>query len=756
MHMPSLITDLAFLLMTAAMVTIIFRRLKLPLILGYILAGFVTGPYFPYFYDVSDQNSIDTWSEIGVIIILFHIGLEFSLPKMANLGTTAIVTAAVKMSGVMVTGYGLGILMGLGTTNSMFLGAMLSISSTVVIKKSFEELGVQGESYASLVMGSLVMEDVLGIFLMVILSTLSVSQSVNGMQLILSLLMMLMYLVVWLLLGIFFLPTFLNKVADLMSDEVLTVLSMGLCFFMAYIAHLLGFSMDLGAFLAGSLLAGTVHAGRIEKVTLGIKDMFGAIFFLSVGMMVDPSVIAEKWMVIVPVAVIAVIAKLIFATIGMVLSGQRLGTAIKGGISLAPIGEFSFIIASLGISLKVMDKTLYPMIVAAAIMTMIFTPVFIKKSDKAVEFISGHMPAKLKKKIEDYTCDSPEEKDGGREWPGVLRDFFRKVLLNGVVMLMVTFAGIRFVEPAMEKLMPEDFAKAAALLGIYLFIALFSRPLLDFHNVRFTNLWMESRSNRPPLVVLTVLKLCVVALIAYIPLHAFFGADALLFLAAAIAAIVFVGRSDFIRTWYLQMETRFLRNLNERLIAREEKIHGKQHWMDEDFSIISFYVPKDALYQGYTLEKLNWGRNQDVYVVKIRRGGHTTLMPPGRTVIHAGDKVYVVGSEKSLENFCRIRRLNPRRGIRTLKEFMETDYPDTASALSVLAIEVQGTEPYSGKAIRNTDIQSRGRCMILGIQKDGMNIPMPDAGMMIRKGDILWLIGSNKRLARMAALSTEA
>ena len=403
MHTPDMITDLAVMLLTAGLITILFKKIKQPLILGYILAGFLISPYFPLFFNVEDMDSISLWSEIGVIILMFHIGLEFNLHKLAKLGGTAVISAIVKMGGVMLTGYLVGILMGFSDISSLFLGCMLSISSTAVIQKSFEELEIKGQKYSQLVMGTLVIEDIVGIFMMVVLSTISVSQSVAGKELIISLALMICYLVVWLLLGIYLLPTFLNKVIKVMNDEMLLILSLGLCFGMVMIANFLGFSSELGAFLAGSLLAGTIHVERIEHLTGGVKDMFVSFFFLSVGMKVDPQAIVRYAPIIAVITLVAVIAKLIFATVGMLLSGQTLNTAVKSGFSLAPIGEFSFIIAALGVSLGVMEENLYPIIVSAAVITTFLTPFLIKNSGKVTELLQRRLPEKLLQKLNQYT-----------------------------------------------------------------------------------------------------------------------------------------------------------------------------------------------------------------------------------------------------------------------------------------------------------------------------------------------------------------
>ena len=324
MHIPALISDLAVMLITAGLITILFKKIKQPLVLGYILAGFLISSYFPFFPTVVDTENISTWSEIGIIFLMFHLGLEFNLHKLARVGSTAIITAIVEVAGILAMGYAAGRLLGFGTMDSIFLGGMLSMSSTTIIIKAFDELGLKKKKFTELVFGTLVIEDIAGIFMMVILSTISVSRHVSGGEVAKSLSMMILYLVIWLILGIYFLPTFLNKTIRIMNDEMLLIVSLGVCFGMVILAGALGFSSALGAFLAGSLLAGTIHVERIEHLTKGVKDLFGAVFFLSVGMMVNPGTLVEYAFPIVVVTLVTIAGKLIFSSLGMLLSGQTL------------------------------------------------------------------------------------------------------------------------------------------------------------------------------------------------------------------------------------------------------------------------------------------------------------------------------------------------------------------------------------------------------------------------------------------------
>lgn len=750
MHVPPLVIDLAIMLMTAGIVTIIFKKLRLPLILGYIVVGFLASPYFPMFFGVSSKESISALSEIGVIIILFHIGLEFDIHKLGKMGSTAIISAIVKISGTMLVGYVLGKIFGMTSVESLFLGAMISISSTVVIKKCFEDIKEKGK-YMSLVMGSLIIEDIIAVILMVILGTVSISKNINGSALLINLSLMGIYLIAWLLLGIFILPTFLNRVINLMSDEMKIVLSLGICFSMSLIANALGFSMELGAFLAGSFFAGTVHGEDIEHLTSGIKDLFGTVFFISVGTMVNPNIILKEWKLILLIVVLAIISKLIFGIIGMLLSGQDINTAVSGGVSLAPIGEFSFIIATFGISLEVMSDYMYPVIVVSSIATIILTPFLINKATGIVNMLYKITPKKISEKLFIYTSETQSEEEKTEDWRILIKSTFKKILLYGTIMLTIALSGIKLLAPILINLSGDLYGKIFACIFIYIGMTIFIKPILDFHNIYFTHLWLSHNANRPPLVVITVFKFAIIAFISYMPLYSLFGAYEIVPLILILIIILIIGKSKFIATSYLQLETRFLRNLNEKIIADEESKHGKRKWLDEDFNIISFFAEDGGDYVGKSLIELGWGKSLNIYIVKIKRNGKDIIMPSASCKINQGDKIYAIGEYKSIETFYKVIKIEPRKKIRTLKEFMNQDY-DGAHALSCLAIRVFGMEPYIGKPIRNTNIQSKGKCMILGIQKSGVTFIMPDVNMRIEKDDILWIIGSNNNVGKMLAL----
>ena len=449
--MPKLISDLAIMLLTAGVVAVLFKRFKLPLVLGYILAGFLVGPYMPWFFTVADESSIETWSEIGIIVLMFGLGLEFNLHKLASVGGTAIITALTEVFGMLVLGYLVGQAMGWGMMDSIFLGGMLSMSSTTIIIKAFDELGVRKEPFAQLVFGTLVIEDIAGIFMMIILSTVSVSKNISGVELALQLGMLVLYLALWLILGIYILPTLLRKAERYMNDETLLLASLGVCFGMVLLAEALGFSSALGAFLAGSLLAGTVHAERVEHLTSGVKDLFGSVFFLSVGMMLDPAMIVKYIVPILIVTLVTIFGKLIISSLGVLLSGQSLSKAVHCGCSLAQIGEFAFIIASLGMSLGVIEDKVYPIVVAVSILTTLTTPFFIKSADGIYGALTRILPKKLIDKLERYTGEDTTTREQDSDWGRFLRRYVKVTALYGVLMMGVTLLGQFVLFPLLQK-----------------------------------------------------------------------------------------------------------------------------------------------------------------------------------------------------------------------------------------------------------------------------------------------------------------
>ncbi len=751
MHLPELISDLALMLLTAGVVTVVFKKLKQPLVLGYILAGFLIGPYMPWFFTVADEVSISTWSEIGIIILMFSLGLEFNLHKLAKVGGTGVITAFTEVGGMLLLGYATGQLMGWGVMDSVFLGGMLSMSSTTIIIKAFDELGVMKKNFAQLVFGTLVIEDIAGIFMMIILSTISVSQNISGGDLALKLGLLVLYLVLWLILGIYLLPTLLNKSVMFMNDETLLIASLGICFGMVLLANALGFSSALGAFLAGSLLAGTVHAERVEHLTSSVKDLFGAVFFLSVGMMLDPAMVAAYIVPILIITVVTIIGKLFFSSLGVLLSGQSLKNAIHCGCSLAQIGEFAFIIASLGMSLGVIADYIYPIIVSVSVLTTLTTPTCIKGADKICNLVEKMLPKKLVDKLDRYTEDgdgSGAEDGQDSDWAAFMRRYMKTTLLYGVIMLGIVIIGTHVLFPALSEYLPELWmSRAICLVAVYLGMAIFIRPMLDVKSPQYTALWMKNKYNRLPLMALNAMRLIIIVLIAFAPMQSVAHVNGAWLLPVIALAVLLIYRSGAFASAYLSVEARFLANFNERNLGKFESSDAATEWLDEKLYVLEFTCPESGV-DGKSLVELGWGSLYGVNVVKIVRGKKFVDMPTGKTVITKNDRIYVIGEAGPLHSMCLGLNIPEEKSLPTLRQFIENENGGDGDLYSY-AISVGKDSPFAGNAIKDSRIREDYDCIILGLQRNRLPIAQPDINMTIQNGDLIWVLGTKTMAGRL-------
>lgn len=741
MHLPDLVSDLAVILLTGGVITVIFKKLNLPLVLGYILAGFLIGPYMPLFFSLADVEAVSTWSEIGIIILMFCLGLEFNLHKLASVGGTAIITALVEVGGMLAMGFAVGQLMGWGTMDSIFLGGMLSMSSTTIIIKAFDELNVRKTDFAQLVFGTLVMEDIAGIFMMIILSTISVSKSISGGALALQLGLLVLYLVLWLVLGIFLLPTLLNKASKLMSDETLLIVSLGICFGMVLLADALGFSSALGAFLAGSLLAGTVHAERVEHLTSGVKDLFGAVFFISVGMMLDPGAVVKYIWPILILTAVTIVGKLLFSSLGVLLSGHTLRQAIYCGCSLAQIGEFAFIIASLGLSLGVIADYIYPIIISVSVITTLTTPFFIKSADRICTGLERLLPQKLVQQLERYTDEEQSVKEQDSDWAVFLRRYVKRTVFYGVLMLGIVILGDAVLLPLLRETIHVPWiSKAITLCAVYLCIAMFIRPMLDAHSPQYTVLWAKKRSFRLPLIALSVIRVLVIVLIVFLPIRTVLGIHSLWLLPLLAAAVLVAGHFGWFASAYLSVETRFLTNFNERLLQQYGDSDDAT-WLDEKLYVTELICPSEEA--GKDLRALGWGRRYGVNIIKIVHGKRELDIPSGDTVLGEGDRLAVLGERENLVSL----RLSVGAGEAELPTLHT--YINGEKALYTYTLDVAKNDHLAGCTIRDSGLRENYDCMILGLQRNLLPIIGPDVNFVIQRGDLVWLLGS-RRMAEKA------
>ena len=449
----SLIVDLTLITIYAGITTLLCKKLKQPIVLGYVLAGILAGPYFDLLPTVKDKEDLTLWADIGVIFLLFGLGLEFSFKKMLNVGKAAMITANANIIFMLFIGYNTGLLLGWSTMDSFFLGSMISMSSTTIIIKAFSDLNIKKQKFTDLVFGVLVVEDLVGILMLVLLPTIALGSSINSMELGLSTLKLIFFLILCFITGIYLVPTFLSKIQQFLTDEMLLLITISLCFGMVLLATSSGFSSALGAFIMGSILSETELIGRIEKNLQPLKDFFGAVFFVSVGMMVNPLMFITYGKPIIVITLIVIIGKVLFSCFGFVASGQPLKTSVYGGFSLAQVGEFAFIIASLGMSLNVLSPKVYPIIVAVSVITTFLTPLMIKAAEPAYKTINRALPEKWANYINKYTSTTALTHSEERLWSALFKNYFLRLTLFSIILYsIIVFADV--VRPYVREIIP--------------------------------------------------------------------------------------------------------------------------------------------------------------------------------------------------------------------------------------------------------------------------------------------------------------
>ena len=748
-ELPPLIADLALILICAGIMTLVFKKLKQPLVLGYLVAGFIASPHFTLTPSVMDVASIHVWSDIGVIFLLFALGLEFSFKKIMKAGGPAIITTLTIIFGMMILGYLVGSAFGWGKMDALFLGGMICMSSTTIIYKAFEDLGLSKKNFAGLVMSVLILEDILAVVLMVILSTVAVSANFEGGELVMSLLKLFFFLVLWLVVGLYLIPIILRRTRKLMNDETLLVAALGLCFMMVVVAAKTGFSAAFGAFIMGSILAETLEAEHIERLVKPVKDLFGAIFFVSVGMMVDHAMIAQYWLPILIITLTVVLGQPLFAIIGVLLSGQSLKTAFQSGFSLSQIGEFSFIIATLGVSLGVTGDFLYPIVVAVSVVTIFLTPYVIRLAEPAYTLVSKLLPQKALTFLEDYAraTDTTTSKDSERK--NYFKDVSQMVLINGIVAVAICIVGFSVLQPLAVKWIPGIWGNIAT--GVILLIAL--SPFLRAIAVKksrgsktFDALWAGDRANRAPLLVASVIRYAIALGFTFVILGRLFHLPiALIILLSPVLGCILVF-NKWTKRSYKALEKTFQTNLRSRDIRAEYLGEKKPEYasslMDKDLHLADFVVPAEVEWAGKELRELNFGQQFGVHVVSILRGNKRINIPKATDRLFPNDSIQVIGTDAGLERFG------------TAFSQTETSLPEdmVAQEMELRRLPLEPASPFLGKAIKDSGIRNRYHCLVAGIEKPDGTLHVPDPSLPLEEGDVLFLVGEHKDIDYLMSL----
>lgn len=735
-HLPQLIADLALILIVAGVTTLLFKRLKQPVVLGYILAGLIVGPQFPLFPSITEVENVRIWADIGVIFLLFTLGLEFSFKKLMHIGGAASVTGFTEIIAMLIIGFLVGKILHWPLMDCIFLGGILSIASTTIIIRTFDELGVKKKKFAELVFGVLIIEDLVAVVLLVLLSTIAVSREFAGTEMILSIIKLAFFLILWFVAGIFFIPSFLSKVQKHLNDETMLVLAIGLCLTMVLLASKAGFSPALGAFIMGSILAETIQAERIDQIVTPVKDLFGAVFFVSVGMLIDPKVLVDYALPILLITGVLIFFKVVSVTVGALISGQPLKTSMHAGMSMGQIGEFSFIIATLGVTLNVTSNFLYPVAVAVSAITTFTTPYMVKSSGRLFQFVDNRLPKRWQKVLVRYSTGA-QSINNASDWQLILKSyifmvFFVSLVVVGIIFIFRNYVLDEVVMITPNLLLAAVLTSASCLLVISPFLwALVNRKLQP---VAFANLWANQRY-RGPLIVLRFLRTGVAILWVSVLLISFFPLYISIFCVIGLV-VLSVRYSKQIHSYYLKIENRFFYNFNSREI--HEAKANRRELAPWDAHIIQYVVPVGSRLMGLTLGELKLREKLGINIAMIKRGETPVVLAPGKHErIFPGDKIYVIGTDEQVEEFKRY--LAPEYGSESVDK---TNYK-----IVLKKVEIGDAASMVGVAIRDSKIREKTKGLVVGIERGGRRILNPESDTRFEANDLVWLVGDAKSIS---------
>ena len=730
-----LLSDLALILAVAGVVSVVFKRLKQPVVLGYIVAGFLAGPHMPYTPTVDDVEGINLWSEIGVIFIMFSLGLEFSFKKILKLGISPILCALCIMTCMIGIGSLVGGLFGWSSMNRLFLGGMLAMSSTTIIYKAFDDLGLRQRKFVKSVMSVLILEDILGIVLMVMLSAMAVTRTFEGTAMVMSLVKLAFILSLWFLVGIYIVPLFFRKNSNYINSETLLVMSIGLCFLLVILATKAGYSAAFGAFMMGSILAETVEAERIEAAVCSVKDLFGAIFFVSVGMLVDPAVIVEYWLPILVIVLSILVGQSIFGTMSYILSGQNLRDALQSGFAMAQIGEFAFIIASLGVSLKVTDAYLYPIVVAVSIITTFLTPYMIKLSQRLSEGETLDAMQHMMKQFHVLHTDRAVKVDTP------ILSYVVAVLRQTAGYYVLTLAAITLSLASFLPFCRSVFTHwpGNAICGVVTLtlISLFLRPVImrKHHSVEARRMCSRGKAYRIIFYVLFLVRYALATWAVYYLFDYLSPYRWYWHLLLSIGVVFLILRSRGVKYYSIRMERTFRHNLTRRDRHYREAMEDRRNprygrrLRGRDLHIVRLTLPDNTMWGGKRLMELKFGREDNVILVAVLRGEHRINLPDGHTMLFPRDVIEVVGDDASIEAFS----------ARMETECME--WNDQESELSLQRIVIDADSPFLGKTILESHIRKQLSSIVIGNELQDGTLSIATADYVFRQGDIIWLVG---------------
>jgi len=747
-ELPTMIQDLALILIVAGIVTLVFKRLKQPLVLGYIVAGFLVSPHMPYTASVADAENVQLWADIGVMFLLFSLGLDFSFKKILKMGASPIISAITIIFAMSMLGVCVGHAFGWSKMDCIFLGGMLAMSSTTIIYKAFDDLGLRQQQFAGLVMSVLILEDILAIVMMVMLSAIASGNNPDGGQMLGSVMKIGFFLILWLVVGIFAIPLFLRSVRKLINPEVLLIVSLGMCCGMAVVSTKVGFSSAFGAFIMGSILAETVEAEKIEKLVEPVKNLFGAIFFVSVGMLVDPQILISYAFPIIALVLTILIGQAVFGSFSFMLGGESLKSAMRCGFSMAQIGEFSFIIASLGLSLSVISDFLYPVVVAVSVITTFLTPYMIRLATPAYSVIENRLPSRLINTLNQLSMSHPNSQKESL-WKRLLTQMAMNTLVYSILSSAAIALMFTFFLPFMRKLLPgwELHWYANAITGVLtvIFISPFLRAMVMKKNrsEEWKALWAESNRNRLPLLFTILVRATVAVSFIFYICHYLSRFSNAIMITLGVIAVALMILSRTVKRRSIVLERLFVNNLRSRDI--EAQVHGKKRplyegrLLDRDIHIADFEVPFNSMWMGSSLKELNLGKKYGIHISSILRGGLRMNIPDGDYVLFPCDRLQVIGSDEQLANFS--------HALET--DIIQEDLKLENREMKLRQVIISETSPFVGKTLEESGIRSIYGCMVVGLEEGKENLSSVNPKRRFQKGDIVWLVGEQESLSSL-------
>lgn len=713
-NLAPLIRDLAVILAIAGLVTFLFQLIRQPIVLGYLIAGIIVGPHTGSLIYVTDTENLQTLAELGVIFLIFSLGLEFSFRKLSSVGCSATVTGVIEVLLMMAIGFTATRLLGWNTFDAIFFSAGIAISSTTIILKALDELKLRKKPFADFIFAILIIEDLLAILLLAALTTLGNTSYHLSTTIGLASIKLILIVGGWFIIGYFILPAWINRISKIVCNETLTIIAIALCLSLATLAARFNYSLALGSFIMGSILAETRQIRLIERLIEPIRNIFGAIFFVSVGMLIDPSIVLVHWKEVLILVIVVILGKIFSTCFAALVTGQNFSNAIRFGLSMAQIGEFSFIIVGLGNTLHLTTTKLYPVIVALSGITTFATPYFIRASDSISHWVNKRIPPNFHFFLDRYShwfCQASREHQHNAQYR---RSIFQ-CLSNSIVIAILFISTANYILPFFDSAFGNGWiSDSLAWFGTII------ASLPFFWGMIFA---FKSKKLYIFPALLAFIELTLLSLFLFDSWIIAF----LLFFAAAGFFFLFYRRLEISYRWF---EKHLLRNLNhqEKLENTHNQFHQALPWENPLIKLIVDYNSEVAY---KTLHEIKTREKYGINIVAIQRDEQVIFAPRGKEIIYPLDLLLVLGEIEALEAF---KILTERR---QKKQHMTVDQ---LHHFSLKSFVILSDSLYVGKSIRDSGIREEWKCIVAGLERNGKRYLNPSPNMVFQAGDVVLLI----------------